>query len=150
MLLVVFSPAVVAAEDEYPVIYVTGSRNPLYADKNNPSQENRIWKIGVDVGAVVKEALGPCLKELAAGVISHDPFPASIDKLIWEFIRSHGELTVFDDERYPQYLSYDAESGTITPLGKVSEPAAEKDNLFTLIAKFFRLLFAVLSAAVKS
>ncbi len=81
--------------------------------------------------------------------ISHDPFPASIDKLIWEFIRSHGELTVFSDERYPQYLSYDAENDTITPLSKVSEPATEKDNLFTLIAKFFRLLFAVLSAAAK-
>lgn len=73
MVLGLFVPAVSAAEDtEYPVIYVTGSRNKLYADKNNPSESNRIWKIGVDIGAVVKEALAPCLTELAAGIIKDD------------------------------------------------------------------------------
>lgn len=81
MLFTVFTPAVIAAEEEYPIIYVTGSRHPLYADKNNPSQENRIWKIGVDVGAVVKEALAPCLKELAAGIIT-DNYDAYCEELI--------------------------------------------------------------------
>ena len=78
----VFSPAVIAADNtEYPVIYVAGSRHPLYADKYNPSDNNRIWKIGVDVGATVKEALGPCLKELAKGVVTDD-YDAYCDELI--------------------------------------------------------------------
>ncbi|MBQ6897872.1 MAG: hypothetical protein IJN70_02735, partial [Clostridia bacterium] len=77
----VFVPAVSAAqEEEYPIIYVPGTRNPLYADKNNPSQDNRIWKIGVDVGAVVKEALAPCLKELALGIV-RDDYTAYCDEL---------------------------------------------------------------------
>ncbi|MBO5396591.1 MAG: hypothetical protein J6A97_06890 [Clostridia bacterium] len=81
MVFSVFVPAVSAAEkEEYPIIYIPGTRNPLYADKNNPSQDNRIWKIGVDVGAVVKEALAPCLKELALGVV-RDDYTAYCDEL---------------------------------------------------------------------
>ena len=84
-LIMVFSllvPIAYAAEDtEYPIIYVTGSRNKLYADKTTPSESNRIWKIGVDVGAVVKEALAPCLKELAAGIIK-DNYDAYCDELV--------------------------------------------------------------------
>lgn len=77
----VFVPAVSAAQnEEYPIIYIPGTRNPLYADKNNPSQDNRIWKIGVDVGAVVKEALAPCLKELALGIV-RDDYTAYCDEL---------------------------------------------------------------------
>lgn len=82
LLCTVAVPAVNASEDtEYPVIYVPGTRNPLYADKNNPSQNNRIWKIGVDVGATVKEALAPCLKELALGVV-RDDYDAYCDELV--------------------------------------------------------------------
>lgn len=78
----VFVPTIYASEkEEYPIIYVAGSRHAIYADKQNPSQENRVWKIGVDVGAVVKEALAPCLKELATGVVTDD-YDAYCDELI--------------------------------------------------------------------
>lgn len=81
MIFTAFIPAVSAADtSEYPIIYIPGTRNPLYADKNNPSQDNRIWKIGVDVGAVVKEALAPCLKELALGIV-RDDYTAYCDEL---------------------------------------------------------------------
>lgn len=74
MLCSIAAPMAFAAEknSEYPIIYVTGSRHKIYADKTNPSESNRVWKIGVDIGATVKEALAPCLKELAAGIITDD------------------------------------------------------------------------------
>lgn len=74
MLCSIAAPMAFAAEknSEYPIIYVTGSRHKIYADKTNPSESNRVWKIGVDIGATVKEALAPCLKELAIGIITDD------------------------------------------------------------------------------
>lgn len=80
----VFAPATFAAAEgleEYPIVYVTGSRHKIYADKENPSESNRVWKIGVDIGATVKEALAPCLKELAAGIIT-DNYDAYCDELV--------------------------------------------------------------------
>ena len=83
MLLSLGVPAVSAAQTdtEYPIIYVTGTRSKLYADKNNPSESNRVWKIGVDIGATVKEALAPCLKELAMGIV-RDDYDAYCDELV--------------------------------------------------------------------
>ena len=70
-----------AKNSQYPIIYVTGSRHKIYADKNNPSESNRVWKIGVDVGATVKEALAPCLAELAKGIVTDD-YDAYCDELV--------------------------------------------------------------------
>lgn len=80
-LFIPLASAVTTEDKEYPIIYVPGTRNPLYADKTKPSKDNRIWKIGVDVGATVKEALAPCLKELALGVI-RDDYTAYCDELV--------------------------------------------------------------------
>ena len=83
MLFSMVAPAAFAAEknSEYPIIYVTGSRHKIYADKENPSESNRVWKIGVDIGETVKEALAPCLKELAAGIVTDD-YDAYCDELV--------------------------------------------------------------------
>ena len=72
--------------------------------------------------------------------------PPSIDKLIKEFISSNGELTVFGDERYPQYLQYDAENDTITPLTAEEESPAKNDlikafdNFIRFIKAFFNFI----------
>lgn len=83
MLCSIAAPMAFAAEknSEYPIIYVTGSRHKIYADKNNPSESNRVWKIGVDVGATVKEALAPCLTQLAKGIVTDD-YDAYCDELV--------------------------------------------------------------------
>ncbi len=67
-LLLVFSaiaPIASAADQEkYPVIYISGYGTPLYAEKGNTKSEV-YYPTGADIGAIVKEAIEPCLKELA-------------------------------------------------------------------------------------
>ena len=83
--------------------------------------------------------------------ISHDPFPPSIDKLIYKFVRAHGNFTVFDDANYTQYLDYIEETDTLVPLAKAieddnnAETPAEKENFIQKILRFFRLLIQVIS-----
>ncbi len=57
-----------AAPEEYPTIYVTGAQtNNLF----NADGE-RIYPLDVDAMAILKESLGPCLKELALGYLKGD------------------------------------------------------------------------------
>lgn len=60
----------VSASDEIPTIYVEGFGGALYQDKNHPTSENQIYPTGADIGAIVSEALKPCLTELAAGTLT--------------------------------------------------------------------------------
>ncbi len=54
--------------EENPTIYVTGAQtNDLYS-----ADGERIWDLDVDVTAVVKEALVPCLEELVLGMAVRD------------------------------------------------------------------------------
>lgn len=61
-----------AAYSPYPVVYVEGYGHSLYSDNNNPTEENRIFPLNTDVAAKIKEALEPCLKELANSAITGD------------------------------------------------------------------------------
>ena len=68
----VTSVAVCAAADKtVPVLYITGYGSELYSDADSFKSE-KIYPTGVDVGATIKEALVPCLAELAAGAFSGD------------------------------------------------------------------------------
>ncbi|MBQ1243151.1 MAG: hypothetical protein IIX98_02115 [Clostridia bacterium] len=60
-----------AAEEKYPVIYIPGYGSDLYAEKGNKNSE-LIYPTGADVGAIVKEAIAPCLKELALAIATGD------------------------------------------------------------------------------
>ena len=65
-----FAPAVSAASAKtYPVIYIQGYGAPIVAEKGNRNSDV-YYPTGADVGAIVREALGPCLAELAMGVAS--------------------------------------------------------------------------------
>ena len=78
--------------------------------------------------------------------ISHDPFPPSIDKLIKAFIDSHGVMTVFSNEAYPQFLQYYAEADTITPI-EAEEPAGNTTGFMKFIndiVRFFKSFFNVI------
>ena len=67
-----FVPAASAAgEKTYPVIYIQGYGAPIVSEKGN-TKSDVYYPTGADVGAIVREALGPCLAELAMGVASGD------------------------------------------------------------------------------
>lgn len=57
-----------AANEEYPTIYVTGAQtNNLFS-----AEGERIYPIGADVGAIFKEAIGPCIEQLLMGYLKGD------------------------------------------------------------------------------
>lgn len=76
----------------------------------------------------------------------HSTFPACIDKLIRAICNFNGQMTVNDDEAYPQFMKYDAEAKTLSPL--TDKPASGKVNPikdhFSKLTAFFRALFAVI------
>lgn len=67
-----FAPMALAADKEkYPVIYISGYGSSLYKEKGNANSQV-IYPTGADVGAIVKEAIAPCLKELAIAIATDD------------------------------------------------------------------------------
>ena len=69
MLISVMAPAVSAANHPYPVVYVEGYGDALYTEDGNTASE-QIYPTNTDVGATVKEALMPCLKEFANSLVT--------------------------------------------------------------------------------
>lgn len=67
-----FAPMALAADEEkYPVIYISGYGSGLYKEKGNVNSQV-IYPTGADVGAIVKEAIAPCLEELAIAIATDD------------------------------------------------------------------------------
>ena len=69
MTLAIMAPAASAANHPYPIVYLEGYGANLYTEDGNTSSE-QIYPTGADVGATIKEALMPCLKELANGLVT--------------------------------------------------------------------------------
>ncbi len=69
----IMAPLTLAADTQknYPVVYVTGYGPNIFSEKGN-TQSEVYYPTGADVGAIVKEAIVPCLKELAAGVLTNN------------------------------------------------------------------------------
>lgn len=83
--------------------------------------------------------------------IFHTTFPDCVNYLIGEIVDSKGELTVFDNEKYPQYLVYDAEAGTISPVTSLDpEKPAEGTNeeRFSILIRFFTAIFNFFSKLI--
>ncbi len=70
MTVAVMAPAVSAANHPYPIVYLEGYGDHLYTSDNARTEETKIYPTGADVGAIVKEALMPCLKELANSLVT--------------------------------------------------------------------------------
>ncbi len=69
-------PAFAAEPEEYPTIYVTGAQtNDIYS-----AEGKKIWKPEADLMGTLKEALIPCLEELAFGALAGD-YKAYAEKL---------------------------------------------------------------------
>lgn len=61
-------PSFATEPEEYPTIYVIGAhKNDIYN-----AQGEQVYPLNADLGAIIKETLGPCLKELAKGMITDD------------------------------------------------------------------------------
>ncbi len=54
------------AAEKYPTVYISGYGKDIHAVKGDLNSE-LYYPTGADVGAIVKEAIAPCLKELALG-----------------------------------------------------------------------------------
>ncbi len=76
--------------------------------------------------------------------ILHAVFPASIDKLMEAFLTSDN-MTVDSDENYPQFMNYNSETDTLSPVEGLDDgDIIVRDTIFSKLIsffKFFRLLF---------
>jgi hypothetical protein len=86
----------------------------------------------------------------------HNVFPETIDPLILKFVRSGGEMTVFDDPQWPQYVSCDRKTYAVTPEVTYEEPGFAfgtfkrfiqvLKEFFMILPQYFKALFANMSA----
>lgn len=81
--------------------------------------------------------------------ISHSDFPDSLDMLIYAAINSSGELTVFDNEKYPQYIDYNAETEEIFPVAGVDPEEPEKGSKEERFSVLIRFITAILNFFTK-
>ncbi len=92
----VFAPAAAAYDaGNYPVVYVTGYGPNIFAEKGNMESEI-YYPTSEDIGAIVEEALGPCLKELAAGVVTKN-FDKYCDELYSAIAPIYEDLVLAPD-----------------------------------------------------
>ncbi|MGN1444499.1 MAG: hypothetical protein ACI4XE_11695 [Acutalibacteraceae bacterium] len=114
LLMCLFVPAFTAsAAIDYPIIYVEGFGGALYKDTSNPTDENRIYPTGADVGAIVSKALKPCLTELAAGTITGN-YEKYADELYNALAPVYKDL-VLDKNGEPTDNSGCGRAGSTTP-----------------------------------
>ena len=81
----------------------------------------------------------------------HNRFPETVDPLIMQFVRSNGEMTVFDDPQWPQYMYCEPKTYKITPSVTVDDYGPEFgtfkrtwsvfNNFFIVSIKFQIALF---------
>lgn len=64
-------PVAASDDNKYPVIYVTGYGPNIFSEKGNPHSEV-YYPTGADVGAIVKNAIAPCLEELAVALVTNN------------------------------------------------------------------------------
>lgn len=81
----------------------------------------------------------------------HSDFPPSVDKLIDKFI-SGENVTVDTFEEYPQYLKYDKETDTLSPVTGIDEgdivSKGTVTNKLAAFMKFMTLIFNVLKKII--
>lgn len=54
-----------------PVVFIRGASRNVYAN-DTVNDDELIWPLNVDIGAHLKQVLMPCLRELAAGLVTDD------------------------------------------------------------------------------
>lgn len=70
--------------------------------------------------------------------LTHSAFPASVDKLIDAFMTSD-DMTVFSDEAYPQFMKYDSETDTLSPVTGLDDgDLIKRDTILSKLTAFFK------------
>lgn len=112
-----------------------------YIDKRRAVNKDRY--IGVDKEVDASTAFLPdhtwLIKNLA-----HRTMPESINYLFEHMLNYDGYITVFDDPDIPQYLWYDAQENTVTPLTVDSGKQSGVRNIFRRIFSIYRYFFVYL------
>ena len=78
---------------------------------------------------------------------SHGKFPDCVDKLMDTFLTTD-DFTVFTSETYPQFLVYNEEADTLTPVTGLDEDAKEisrGEERFSIFIRFFTAILKFLS-----
>ncbi len=83
--------------------------------------------------------------------MQHQNFPTSIDPL-FNYIINAENPTVFNNEDFPQYLVYNEETDTISPMTADNMNTTEKYNpdFFEALKKIFEFLFNLIKDAISS
>ncbi len=77
--------------------------------------------------------------------VYHHQHPGPAEQLIAELFNAQNYVTVFDMPQYPQYLVYDRETDSISPLAPDAVvPEAPRYSFLQKLIEFFRLLFSLL------
>ena len=104
--------------------------------------------IGADLAVDASTALLPdhtwFIKNLA-----HRNMPESVNVLFEHIFNYDGYCTVFDDPEIPQYLWYDAEESTLSPLTVDSGKKTDARSFFTRILNIFRFIYNYLRQALR-
>lgn len=84
--------------------------------------------------------------------IFHTDFPESANVLLGEIVNSHGEMTVFDNSSFPQYLVYDKETEALNPVEGLDPAPPEKgsnEERFVILIRFFTAIFNFMAKLLK-
>ncbi len=81
--------------------------------------------------------------------LNHNYFPDSVDPLIMQFVRSHGEMTVFDDPQWPQYMTCNPKTYEITPGVTAAKPEPEFGTMERLWISFIRFFTNLMNFITK-
>lgn len=81
--------------------------------------------------------------------LNHNYFPDSFNPMLLKFIRSHGEMTVFDDPQWPQYVTCDPETYEMSPGVTPAEYQPEYGTLERLWVSIVNFFTSVLTFITK-
>ena len=79
----------------------------------------------------------------------HFEFPEAANYLLREIVNSKGQMTVFDNESYPQYLDYNIEADQLTPVTGLDPEEPEKGSGEERFSIFIRFFTAILNFFTK-
>ncbi len=80
--------------------------------------------------------------------VFHTDFPECANVLLGEIVDSKGKMTVFDNEKYPQYLIYNTENESLDPVEGLDPVKPEKgsnEERFSILIRFFTAIFSFMS-----
>ncbi|MGN0447906.1 MAG: lectin-like protein [Acutalibacteraceae bacterium] len=83
--------------------------------------------------------------------VEHNPFHDCFNPLMLQMCYSEEQMTVDSDENWPQYLFYNPDDGTCTPLNKDNMNTEDyTDNNISAFVRFIKALFAFLKEKIQN